>query len=159
MTGKSRSPIKDKPLRQAGQSLIEERERIFSGKVEPWMLMASFAIVLAILEWYSYFMPRRPLPWMMTAAALAAAGQARWLSATITDTTDRKVFVRPVVVFPGWFVDAAEGSQRQVWVMEPKGLPAFIEREPEVLSKEDIALVAKSISMHVRAQERERAGR
>lgn len=258
----TRSPLKEKPLRQPGQSLLEERARIWADKVETWLLMAAFAVVMAGWEWFSYFRPRQPMPWLMTAIAIAAiafaawrvmrwrprlkairlgiegervvgqyldglraagyrvfhdvvtegfnldhvlvgpagvftvetktrskavrgndrvtydgehlhvAGfkpdrdpivqakaQARWLSTLIADSTERKVFVRPVVVFPGWYVDSSAGSQRDVWVMEPKGLPAFLQHEPARLSKDDIALVAKCISMHVRSHERERDGK
>ena len=258
----TRSPLREKPLRQPGQSLLEERAKIVDDQVEPWFVMALFAVMLAGWEWASYFLSRPPSPWVMTFVALAAiafaawrfmrwrsrlkairlgvegervvgqyldrirgrgyrvfhdvvgdgfnldhvlvgpggaftietktrtkpargdsrvtydgevlrvAGfepdrdpivqakaQARWLSALIADSTERRIFVRPVVVFPGWYVEATEGSQREVWVMEPKGLPAFIEKEPEKLSKEDIALIAKCISMHVRAHEREQVGK
>ena len=259
---KSRSPLKEKPLRQAGQSLLEERAQIWDDKVESWMLLAVFMVALAAWEWFSFLSPRKPTPWLVTSvAALAVAfaawrmmrwrprlkairlgidgervvgqyldrmrdkgyrvfhdvvaegfnidhvlvgpagvftietktrskpirgdarvvydgttltvagfepdrdpiaqakGQARWLSALITDTTERRVAVRPVVAFPGWYVDAAAGSHHQVWVLEPKALPAFIEQERATLIKEDIALIAKSISMHVRALERERDGK
>ena len=259
---KTRSPLKQKPLRQPGQSLLEERARIWDDKLEPWLLMSVFAVVLAGWEWFSYWRPRPPMPWLMTFVALSclafaawrvlrlrpqmktlrlgiegervvgqyldrlaskgyrvfhdvvaegfnldhvlvgpagvftietktrskpvrgdarvrydgesltvagfeperdaiaqAKGQARWLSALIADTTERRIFVRPVVVFPGWFVEAAPQSHAQVWVMEPKGLPAFIEQEAQVLSKEDIAFIAKSISMHVRALQRQRDGK
>lgn len=255
---KTRSPLKGKPLRRAGQSLLEERANIFNDKLEPWAMLALFFLVLAGWEWFTYFRPRPPSPWIVSAAAACvtafavwryvkwwpkiralrlgiegervvgeyldrlrekgfrvfhdvmadgfnidhvlvgptgvytvetktrskpvrgearvtydgqvllvagfeperdaiaqAKGQARWLSALIAEATERKVFVQPVVVFPGWYVDAAAGSQSSVWVMEPKGLPAFIGKESERFSKEDIALLSKCISMHVRAHERE----
>lgn len=34
------SPIKDRPLRQAGQSLKEERRALFADKLEPYLLIA-----------------------------------------------------------------------------------------------------------------------
>jgi hypothetical protein len=262
MTEPTRSPIREKPLRQPGQSLLEERERIVEDQVAPWFVLALFFTLLAGWEWFAYLQPRRPNPVFVSAVALAIAAfaawrvlrwrprlrairlgiegervvgqyldrmrgagyrvfhdvvaegfnldhilvgpagvftietktiskpargdarvsydgavlrvagfepdrdpivqakaQARWLSALITDSTERRVFVRPVVVFPGWYVDAAEDSRREVWVLEPKALPAFIEREPERLNKEEVALMAKCISMHVRAREREQAGK
>ena len=37
------SPIKDKPLRLPAQSLMEERQRIWDDKLEPWLLAAVFS--------------------------------------------------------------------------------------------------------------------
>jgi hypothetical protein len=256
--GDTRSPIREKPLRQAGQSLVEQRSKLFEDQIEPYLVMAVMAVILAAWEWYSYLVPRKPSPWLMSVVAAVAVafgawrvfrlrprmkalrlgiegeravgqyldrlaskgyrvfhdvlgdgfnvdhvlvgpggvftvetktrskpargdarvvydgrsiivagfeperdaiaqakGQARWLSSLITETTERKVFVQPVVVFPGRYVEAAEGSQAGVWVMEPKGLPAFIEKQRAQLSKEDIALLSKSISMQFRAHQRD----
>jgi hypothetical protein len=54
-------------------------------------------------------------------------------------TAGKKFPVRGVVVFPGWFVEqrAPRGS---VWVLEPKALPAFIEKEPALVAPSDVAL-------------------
>lgn len=57
---------------------------------------------------------------------IQARAQARWLATLVAESTGRQLAVQPVVVFPGWYVEAAPGSQRDVWVMEPKGLPAFL---------------------------------
>jgi hypothetical protein len=38
-----------------------------------------------------------------------------------------------------------------VWVLNPKGLPAFIEHEPVQLKSEDVALVSSRISIHMQA--------
>ena len=63
MTEPSRSPIKDRPLRHAGQSLEEERRKLFEDKVEPWLLLAAVFLVLAGLEWWRYLtqLPYHPL--------------------------------------------------------------------------------------------------
>jgi hypothetical protein len=257
----SRSPLREKPLRLPGQSLMEERSRLIDDKFEPWLILALFFVMLAAWEWLYYLRPRSPMPWLVSAIAgltvllafwrlvrlrrqlkslrlgiegervvgqyldrLASRGyrvfhdvvadgfnldhvlvgpagvftvetkthskpagdsrvsydgsqlvvggrlldrdplsqarsQARWLARLIADTTDRRVFVQPVVVFPGWYVEAAPGAQRDVWVLEPKGLPAFVESISPRLSKEDIALMAKAISMHVRGRQAERDGK
>jgi len=43
--------------------------------------------------------------------------QAHWLRALLFESTGRRIEVQPVVVFPGWFVEAAPGAQRAVRVM------------------------------------------
>lgn len=56
--------------------------------------------------------------------------QARWLSTFLAES-QFEVFVQPVVVFPGWFVEPFDMKKEGVWVMEPKALDRFIENEPE----------------------------
>jgi hypothetical protein len=261
MSSKSRSPIKDRPLRLPGQSLQEERDRIWEDKIEPWMLMVIFFLVLSAWEWFRYFRPLKPQPILITLVTAAltafvawrvyrlrprlralrqgvlgeravgqflerlreqgyivfhdlvgdsfnvdhvlvgpggvftietktwskpqrgdahivydgnvltvagrepdrdpvvqAKAQAHWLRGLLSESTGRRIEVQPVVVFPGWYVDAAPGAQRAVWVMEPKGLPAFLANEPTRLVAEDVKLTAYHLSRHVRGVERERAG-
>ena len=85
-----------------------------------------------------------------------ARAQAHWVRSLLAESTGRRLEVQPVVVFPGWYVDAAPLAQRAVWVMEPKGLPAFLAKEPERLVAEDVKLVAYHLSRHLRSVERER---
>ncbi len=259
MTEPTRSPIKDKPLRMPGQSLMEQRSAIWDDKLEPWALIAVFLVVLAGWEWMRYFRPMPPHPWLVSVCALAmsaffgwrvyrlrptmralrqgiegeravgqflerlrsqgyqvfhdligegfnidhvligpagvftietktwskpqrgdarivydgntltvagrepdrnplvqAKAQAHWLRGLLSESTGRRIEVQPVVVFPGWFVEAAQGVRRAVWVMEPKGLPAFLSIEPTRLVAEDVKLLAYHLSRHVRSVERER---
>ena len=83
-----------------------------------------------------------------------AKAQAHWLRGLLLESTGRRIEVQPVVVFPGWFVEAAPGAQRAVWVMEPKGLPAFLKNEPQRLTAEDVKLAAYHLARHVRSGER-----
>lgn len=257
----SRSPIKDKPLRQPGQSLEEERAQLIDDKVGSRLAWAAGMLFLAAWEWYRYWQPSQLSPWVITAAALGvcvyvairiyrilprlrslrqgidgekavgqfldrlreqgyhvfhdivgerfnvdhvligpggvftietktwskpakgearirydgetltAAGhtpdrdpiiqakaQARWLAELLRESTGRRLGVQPVVVFPGWFVEAAPGSHLSVWVLEPKGLPAFLSREREQLAPEDVKLAAFHLSRFIRSGERERLG-
>ncbi len=85
-----------------------------------------------------------------------ARAQAKWLARTLEESTGRKVPVRPVIVFPGWFVQATAGAQAEVWVMEPKGLPAFLNNEPTRLSAEETRMAAFHLSRLVRLGERVR---
>jgi Nuclease-related domain len=254
-----RSPIKDKPLRLPGQSLDEERRAIWDDKVEAWAIIAVVLLLLAGWEWFRYFRPMPPQPWLLSLVALGAMGfaalriarlrpklralkqgaegeravgqfldrlrgdgyqvfhdvlaegfnldhvligpagvftietktwskpvrgdarisydgerlvagawepdrdplvqakaQASWLTALLKESTGRQLAVRPIIVFPGWYVEAAPGSQRDVWVMEPKGLPAFLARQQRCLSPEDIKLASFHLSRYVRNGERER---
>jgi hypothetical protein len=256
----SRSPIKDRPLRVPGQSLQEERDAIWEDKLEPWLLLAAFVVALALWEWFRYFRPMPPQPWLMSACAAGVLGfavwrlrrlrpkiralrqgiegekavgqfldrlrgdgyhvfhdvqgdgfnidhvligtagvftvetktwskpikgdariaydgtsltagnlqpdrdplvqakaQARWIKAQLSESTGRRLEVQPVVVFPGWYVDAAPGSQHAVWVMEPKGLPAFLARQAQRLGAEDVKLASFHLSRLVRSGERQRA--
>jgi hypothetical protein len=76
---------------------------------------------------------------------------SRWLACELEKSTGKRCGVRGVVVFPGWFVDqpAARGS---VWVLEPKMLPGFIEREPATMEPADVALASYHLSRYVRSE-------
>ncbi len=50
-----------------------------------------------------------------------------------------------MLLLPGWFVELHTKDASEVWVLNPKMLKAFIEREPMVLSAEDVAVVASRI--------------
>lgn len=259
MTEPTRLPIKDKPLRQPGQSLMEERDALWDDKLEPWALLAVYFLVLAGWEWFRYFRPMQLHPILVSAFALAtlrfagwrlhrlrprmralrqgiegekavgqflerlreqgyqvfhdligegfnvdhvlvgpagvftietktwskpqrgdarivydgstltvagrvpdrdplvqAKAQANWLRGLLFESAGRRIEVQPVVVFPGWYVEAAPGAQRAVWVLEPKGLPAFLNIAPQRLVAEDVKLVAYHLARHVRSVERER---
>lgn len=73
----------------------------------------------------------------------------------LEESTGRRFEVMPVVVFPGWFVEAAPGAQRAMWVLEPKALPAFIANEPKRLAPEEVKLAAFHLSRYVRAREQQ----
>lgn len=72
----------------------------------------------------------------------------------LCDSTGKSFAVRPVVVSPGWCVDAVPGSRREIWVLEPKALPSFLENAPNVLSPEDVSLATFHLSRYIREQER-----
>jgi hypothetical protein len=87
-----------------------------------------------------------------------AKAQAAWLRQLLAESTGRQLSVRPVVVFPGWFVEQTAGSTREIWVLEPKALPKFLEHEPAVLAPEDVKLVSFHLSRFIRAEEQRRSG-
>jgi hypothetical protein len=76
---------------------------------------------------------------------------AQWLSNQLEELTGRKFPVRGVVVFPGWYVEQPTNPSL-IWVLEPKMLPAFIERQPVTISPADVALTSAQLSRYVRAE-------
>lgn len=83
-----------------------------------------------------------------------ARAQANWLRSVLADTTGRRFDVRPVIAFPGWFVVNGPGTFRDVWVLEPKALPGFLEKEPSRLEREDVKLASYHLSRMIRASQK-----
>lgn len=81
-----------------------------------------------------------------------ARGQARWLQDLLEQSTGRRFPVRPVILFPGWFVEQKPGTSRATWVLEPKALPTFLGNESRVLSSEDVKLAGFHLSRFIRTQ-------
>ena len=76
---------------------------------------------------------------------------ANWLKQQLKESTGRDVAVRKVLLFPGWFIEpTAEAKQSDVWVLNPKALPAFISNSREQLSGEDVAMMDYHLSRFVR---------
>lgn len=260
MTQPSRSPIKDKPLRHAGQSLEAERDAILSDKFEPIAMVAVFMVVLAALEWWRELTNAKPQAMLASVAAVIAVGlaarqffklrprlkalrlgiegekvvgqflerlrlqgydvfhdilapgfnidhvligpagvftvetktwskpprgdarisfdgeqlladglapdrdpivqahaQAAWLRNILTQSTGRRFDVMPLLLFPGWFVEQTPGSRGDIWLLEPKALPAFLQHEAPRMEASDAKLVAFHLSRFIRSVERERA--
>lgn len=253
-----RSPLKDKPLRNPGQSVREQRFDLAYDKVLGPAMVALLLLVWAGVEWIRYFFPTPPRPWISSAIALGGLGyaawqfrrnwpkirklklaedgekavgqhleslrahgytvfhdlvgkdfnvdhvligpagvftietktwnkprqgspkitfdgetlraagwepdrnpviqakaQASWLQRLLAESTGRTFPVWPVVLFPGWFVENSGTSWKELWVLEPKALPAFLAKEKVVISPEDVKLAAYHLSRFIREQERE----
>lgn len=254
----TRSPLKDKPLRNPGQSVHEHRVDLAVDKLLGPMLGVVVFLFWAINEWVRYFIPAQPNPWLATffvavavgylgwqfnrywpkirrlkqaeegekcvgqlleglrasgysvfhdlvgtdfnvdhvlvgpagvftietktwnkpsrgsptisfdGETLRAAGwepnrnpviqakaQASWLQRLLAESTGRTFPVWPVVLFPGWFVKNSGGSRKELWVLEPKALSAFLAQEKVVISPEDVRLATFHLSRFIREQERE----
>lgn len=79
-----------------------------------------------------------------------ASANARWIQDLVKESTGQEYVVRPVVLYPGWFVDAGANRNRKVWVLNPKALLAFVDQEPAGVTREEVKLVAYHLSRHVR---------
>ena len=78
---------------------------------------------------------------------------AKWLARMLQESTGRTLQAHPVVLFPGWWVEPLPTEEkRNLWVLEPKALPAFIENSPPELSREDVKLLSFHLSRYVRAE-------
>ncbi len=253
----SRSPLKDKPLRNPGQSVREQRTDMLFDKLFAPMLIALLLLVFAGTEWMRHLFQTPPSPWLASAfafAAIAYAGlqfykylprlralqlaedgekavgqlldglrgsgysvfhdvvgegfnvdhvligpagvfsietktwskpakgspeisfdgetlraagwepdrnpivqakaQASWLHGLLAGSTGKSFPVRPVVLFPGWYVKDSRGSRKELWVLEPKALSAFLSNEPEAMTAEDAKLAGFHLSRFIREQER-----
>jgi hypothetical protein len=80
-----------------------------------------------------------------------ARAQASWVKRALEDLTGERFPVRPVVVFPGWFVERSrEAARSEVWVLEPKELPGWLRREPRMLPPQAVRLVQNRLRLLAR---------
>lgn len=249
-----KSPLRTKPLRNPGQSLDEEINRLVNDRVMEYLLIPLILLLVAGMEWIAVWthLPRQP--WLFTALAfialvawlayfrrawvrLQALKQGRegerfvgqeleqlretgariihdvpaggfnvdhvvicdkgifavetktwskgrkdarisvrqgrvlkdgyptdrnpieqaeaigsWLRRTLRESTGKELPVRPVVLFPGWYVEPLEPAMKErLWVLEPKAFLKWIGYEPIRLPSEDVALAAFHLSRIVHA--------
>jgi hypothetical protein len=88
--------------------------------------------------------------------AIQAKAQAGWLRQLLAESTGKTYPVRPVVLFPGWFVKNSQNSFKALWVLEPKAFAKFLANEKPVLPPEDASLAASHLSRFIIAEERRR---
>jgi hypothetical protein len=251
----TRSPLKDRPLRVAGQSVDEQIHALISEDASAFIAGAAFAVAMAVLVWVRWFHPfTNPLAVTVGAAGVVAwacwkvrrvrqsikdlklgrdgeravaevldglrelgyrvfhdivapsfnldhvlvgpkgillietktrskpvgrgarveydgrgvriggfkpdrdpvqqaEASARWLAGLLEQMTGWPCFVRPVVLYPGWYVDDTARKNRDqtlVWVLNPGNLAGFIHREPVRFSSEEVSAVAFHLARYVR---------
>ena len=250
-----KSPIKDKPLRNPGESLDDQIWDFFYDEIFKYFFISFFLIMMAGMEWLHWYFKSPPSPWLFSFIALItvlystvkiirtkkelktlrqgrdgekAVGQylellrengakifhdipakgfnldhvvicksgvyvietktfskpdkgeakilfngeaiflngkiennkpvvqvkaaANWLKDLINESTGRKFAIKPVVVFPGWYIEpTSEAKSSEVWVLNPRALPAFIGNSKEQLSTEEVSMVSFHLSRYVRS--------
>lgn len=255
---KKRSPLKNPPLRNPGESLDQEIQRVLNDRAAPAFMAAAIAIVFAAYEWIRSFVSMPPQPIITSFVALLAVAyaaytyvklrrqisslrlglegeksvgqfleanrkpgwhvlhdipgtgfnvdhvlitphgvfaietktfskppranasvefdgerisvdgfepdrnpvaQARavrdWVRDLLYDTTGIRYPVRGVVVLPGWYVRGPKDrGSNDVWVLNPKALPSFIEHERIQVPDEDVALAYSRLSNYITNQQR-----
>ncbi|MEO0981413.1 MAG: nuclease-related domain-containing protein [Pseudomonadota bacterium] len=83
---------------------------------------------------------------------IQATANARAASDLIAESTGRRIQVRPVVLFPGWWIDARPGAHRRCWVLNPKSLDSFLTSRTERLTPEDVSLIAFHLGRYIRSE-------
>lgn len=82
---------------------------------------------------------------------IQAKAEANWLREMLKESSGKEVKVKPVIVFPGWYIDnSAANRDLNVWILNPKALPKYIANIPIILSKEDLMLLSYNISRYIR---------
>jgi hypothetical protein len=91
----------------------------------------------------NYQPPKNPI--------IQAKAQAAWLRRLLEESTGKIYSIRPVVVFPGWFIERTNKAKpSEVWALEPKALQGFIRNEPIILTRADIGLIVQHLKRHIR---------
>ncbi|WP_299735538.1 nuclease-related domain-containing protein [uncultured Endozoicomonas sp.] len=78
-----------------------------------------------------------------------AKGEAAWLKQMLLETTGENYPVRPVVLFPEWYVNSSQASL-DLWVLNPKALPTFISNTPKLLSQQQVMQLTYSVSRYIK---------
>ena len=73
-----------------------------------------------------------------------------WLGELLEEETGKKFPIRPVVLFPGWYIESTGAAKRtDIWVLNPKALPAFIGYADDRIKPEDVKLAASRIRRYI----------
>jgi hypothetical protein len=85
-----------------------------------------------------------------------ARAQRHWLRGRLKESTGKELPVRPLIVFPGWYVERTQRiSEDAVAVLNPKMVRPFINSLPPTLSPDDVQLAAYHTTQMIRSTERD----
>ena len=80
-----------------------------------------------------------------------AKAQADWVREKLKRSTGIQFPVRPVVVYPGWYVNQPKQPWRQyAWVLTEKHLPAFLEHQRARIKMPDVHLAKSRVAEWVK---------
>jgi hypothetical protein len=83
---------------------------------------------------------------------IQVSAAASWLKSLLQDSTGKQFVTKPVVVFPGWFIEpTSEAKNSLVWVLNPKALPTFISKSKSNLSDDEINMASFHLSRYIRS--------
>lgn len=120
-----------------GVYAVETKTRSKPTKTKPAILVENDRLTVA-----GYPPDRDP----MTQARACANDLRQVLQAS----TGKSFNVQPVVVFPGWYIEDRREQKSSVWVLEPKGLPAWITRDAQTIKESDVSMATYHLSRYIR---------
>lgn len=250
----TKDPISDAPLREPGQSIREELDNLLMDSAAPWLMTALLVIVIAGLEWWSWWFSLGRSPILFSVAAIGVTAIAAWkirnfkaaaklikiglkgeratgqllqsglmpmgyqvfhdccfegynvdhviigpggvfaietktrfkpvgdarvtydgnlvrvnghvpdrdpvvqaragaarIRDILAEFTGISMSVKPVVLFPGWFVEG-QSSRSEAWVLNPKAFVTWVGNEPERLSSQQVRVLAGGLARYVRSK-------
>jgi hypothetical protein len=78
-----------------------------------------------------------------------AKAQANWLHAFVKEAIGNTLDVRPIVLYPGWYVKPQPKGVK-VWVLNPDALPGFIRNEKTFLDAKDVQSIEYCLATYSR---------
>ena len=79
-----------------------------------------------------------------------AKAQAKWLFELLKLSTGKGIFVKPVVIYPGWWVEN-KVRDADVWVINEKALASFIGNQKFELSDSDVHLASFHLNRYIQS--------
>lgn len=71
-----------------------------------------------------------------------------WLKEILKESTGKEFKIKPVILFPGWFVESK--THNNYWLLNPKAFPKFIQNQKDILNKEDKKLASYHLGRYIR---------
>lgn len=74
-----------------------------------------------------------------------------WVAEVLKDSSGYQFPVKPVVVFPGWFVDpSCNHGQSEAWILNPKSLEKFIANQKDCILPDMVRMASKHLKAYTR---------
>lgn len=84
-----------------------------------------------------------------------ASAEATWLGRLLQQSTGRAFPIRPVVVYPRWWIEQTHKQRpRHVWLLEPKPLSKWLEQAVATVAPDEVAMAGYHLSRYVSREER-----
>lgn len=77
---------------------------------------------------------------------------SKFIESLIASQSGKKIFSKPVVVFPGWWVECTARDPK-VWVINHQQLAPKLKYLPKTLSLEDRQAIVEGLKRHIRSQD------